>query len=236
MKHVVIIKSTNPSKFNYCKFGTYKNKRGKLIELIDPNGITTTGYEMFQAVLSLDLNDADDKRIYNFLVDHPLINKGFAIEDLSEKENKQAEVALAKADSVTAAATLSKKEIENLCRLIGLNGDWDDNIRKAKVISYASDNPTRFLNFLNDADAPLKIFIKDALDANIFFKVNGVYKYGTSSIGLTEDQAILWLKDNADIHALLKNQLRGNEVEVVKVDSVKTKTTKVKELTKEKAN
>ena len=57
--------------------------------------------------------------------------------------------------------TLSKKEIDNLCRLIGLNGDWDDNIRKAKIISYASDNPQRFLDYLNDADAPIKLFIKD---------------------------------------------------------------------------
>ena len=42
-----------------------------------------------------------------------------------------------------------------------------------------------------------------------------MYKYGTATIGLTEDQAVLWVKDNADIHALLKNQLRGNEVEEV---------------------
>ena len=199
MKHVVIIKSRKPSAFNYCKFGTYKNAKGKLIELIDPNGITLTGYEMFQAVLSLDLKDEDDKRVFDFLKDHPLIRKGFSIEDMSEKENKQAEIALAKADSVTAAAMLSKKEIENICRLIGLNGDWDDNIRKAKVISYASDHP------------PFKIFIKNCIDKNIFERVNGVYKYGSTTIGLTEDQTIMWLKDNADIMALLKNQLRGNE-------------------------
>ena len=211
MKHVVLIKSTQPSKFNYCKFGTYKNRKGKIIELIDPNGIKTTGYEMFQAVLSLDINDEEDKKVYEFLKDHPLINKGFVIEDMSAKENAQAEIALAKADSVTAAAMLSKKEIENICRLIGLNGDWDDNIRKAKVISFASDSPKRFLEYLNDADAPFKIFIKNCIDKNIFERVNGVYKYGSTTIGLTEDQSIMWLKDNADIMALLKNQLRGNE-------------------------
>lgn len=236
MKHVVLIKSKKPSKFNYCKFGTYKNSKGKIIELIDPNGNVTTGYEMFNAVVSLDIKDEDDNRIYEFLKNHPLISKGFVIEDLFEKESNQAEVALAKADSVTAAANLSKKEIENLCRLIGLNGDWDDNVRKAKVISYASDNPKRFLDYLNDVDAPFRIFIKDAIDANIFSKVNGVYKYGTSSIGLTEDQSIQWLKDNADIHALLKNQLRGNKVEVVEVKATEAAPAKAEELTEEKAN
>lgn len=49
-------------------------------------------------------------KVYEFLKDHPLINKGFVIEDMSAKENAQAEIALAKADSVTAAAMLSKKK------------------------------------------------------------------------------------------------------------------------------
>ena len=28
-RHVVLIKSNNPSKFNYCKFGNYKDSKGK---------------------------------------------------------------------------------------------------------------------------------------------------------------------------------------------------------------
>lgn len=214
MKHVVLLKSKSPDKFNYAKFGTYKNSKGKRVELIDPNGDTLSGFELFNAVKSFDINDEDDKKVVDFLREHPLVNNGqFILEDLSAKENEKAEESLLKADSVTAAAKLSKKEIEDLCRLIGLNGDWDDNIRKAKIISYASDNPKRFMDALNDKDASIKIFIKSCLDKEIFSKVNGVYKYGTLSIGLTEDQAVLWVKDNADIHALLKNQLRGNKKE-----------------------
>ena len=30
------------------------------------------------------------------------------------------------------------------------------------------------------------------------------------SIGLTDDAAIVWLKDNGDMYAILKNQVRGN--------------------------
>ena len=210
MKHIVLIKSSNPGKFNYAKFGNYKNRKGKLIELIDPNGLVVSGWEMHQAVVPLDINDEDDRRIYEFLKDHPMMGGKFTLEDISAQENKAAEEALAKADSVPAAAGLSKKEIENLCRLIGLSGDWDDNVRKAKIISYASDNPVKFLEYLNDADAPYKVFIKECLEKKVFTFINGTYKYGSTNIGLSEDQAVMWLKDNSDIYALLKNQLRGN--------------------------
>ena len=42
-----------------------------------------------------------------------------------------------------------------------------------------------------------------------------VFKYGTQVVGVSEDQVIKWLKDNKDIYALLKSQMRGNgEVEM----------------------
>ena len=239
-KHIVLIKSKKPEKFNYCKFGSYKDRKGKIVKLIDPLGIDISGYEMHQAVLSLNINDEYDKRVYEFLKDHPLCNKLMKIEDLSAKEREQADISLAKADSVTKAATLTDGEVKDFCRLVGLNGNWDDNIRRAKLISYASDNPQRFLEILNDADGAHKLFIIEALDKKMLERVNGVYKYGSETIGLTQDQAIVWLKDNADIYALLKNELRGNVVfeaesdpVPVKVKEDKGKATFVAELEKD---
>tara|TARA_R100000388_G_C7218514_1_gene147526 strand:- start:95 stop:775 length:681 start_codon:yes stop_codon:yes gene_type:complete len=210
MKHTVLIKAKNPGKFNYAKFGTYTGRGGQKISLMNMDGEPSTGYEMFNAIVALDLNDDYDNRVHEFLQNHPLVRSGgFMIEDLSAVENQKAEESLAKADAVTAAATLSKKEIEDICHLIGLNGDWDDNIRKAKVIAYANDNPKRFLEVKNDADGPIKIFIRKCLAKDLFTRVNGVYKYGTTTIGLTEESTVVWVKENADIHALLKNELRG---------------------------
>ena len=34
MRHVVLIQANNVAKFNYCKFGNYKNTKGKNIVLI----------------------------------------------------------------------------------------------------------------------------------------------------------------------------------------------------------
>ena len=69
------------------------------------------------------------------------------------------------------------------------------------------------MSYLNDIDKEHRIFLKKALDKKILNKVNGVWKHNTLNIGLTEDQAIVWLKDNGDTYALLKHQLRTGKVE-----------------------
>ena len=45
-------------------------------------------------------------------------------------------------------------------------------------------------------------------------------------MGLTEEATIVWLNENADIYALLKQELRGNVT--VNVKSEKPKSKKVK--------
>ena len=228
MRHVVLIKSNNPEKFNYCKFGTYKDRKGKIIKLIDPNGLDATGFEMNNAVLSLDINNEDDKRVYEFLKDHPLISK-FTIDDMRATEEKSAETALKSAEAITVASKLNFNEIRDLALLMGVGLDLDDMLVKAKVIQYANTSPENFLSLLNDIDREHRVFLKKALDKDVLNKVNGVWKHGTNNIGLTDDQVIIWLKDNADVYALLKHQLRtGKEVvledtkkEVVKVTKSK---------------
>tara|TARA_Y100000310_G_C20620978_1_gene783263 strand:+ start:123 stop:860 length:738 start_codon:yes stop_codon:yes gene_type:complete len=227
MRHVVLIKSNNPEKFNYCKFGTYKDRKGKIIKLIDPNGLDATGFEMNNAVLSLDINNEDDKRVYEFLKDHPLISK-FTIDDMRATEEKSAETALKSAEAITVASKLNFNEIRDLALLMGVGLDLDDMLVKAKVIQYANTSPENFLSLLNDIDREHRVFLKKALDKDVLNKVNGVWKHGTNNIGLTDDQVIIWLKDNADVYALLKHQLRtGKEVvledakEEVKKEEVK---------------
>ena len=80
-RHVVLIKSKNPEKFNYCKFGNYKDRQGRNKNLIDVNDQMTDGYEMFQPVVSLDINQKQDKRVFEFVKDHPLMKGKFVIED-----------------------------------------------------------------------------------------------------------------------------------------------------------
>lgn len=207
MKHIVLIKARKPEKFNYCKFGTYKNKRGKIIKLVDINGLETSGYEMFNAVVSLNINDEYDKSVYEFLKDHPLIGK-FTIEDVSAQEKQNAETSILSAEAVTTASQLKEKDLRDFSLLLGLDSQMEEMLLRAKVIQHASSSPAKFLEQLNDIDKEHRVFLKKAYDEKLLTKVNGVWKHNTLNIGMTDDQAIVWLKDNGDTYALLKHQLR----------------------------
>ena len=207
MKHIVLIKARKPEKFNYCKFGTYKDKRGKIIQLVDINGLETSGYEMFNAVVSLNINDEYDKSVYEFLKDHPLIGK-FTIEDVSAQEKQNAETSILAAEAVTTASQLIEKDLRDFSLLLGLDGQMEEMLLRAKVIQHASSSPAKFLEQLNDIDKEHRVFLKKAYDEKLLTKVNGVWKHNTLNIGMTDDQAIVWLKDNGDTYALLKHQLR----------------------------
>tara|TARA_R100001510_G_C7655258_1_gene214340 strand:- start:3976 stop:4704 length:729 start_codon:yes stop_codon:yes gene_type:complete len=209
-KHIVLVKARNIEKFNYAKFGNYKDVKGKNRILIDPNGEEVSGYEMFNAVKSLDINDEDDKRIYEFLKDHPLIKGGskFVIQDMRAEQEKAAEDSIESAKAITTASQLNINELKNLSLLMGLSPNLDDMMLKAKIIQFASDNATKFLATLNDVDKEHRVFLKQALDKQALTKVNGVWKHGSNNIGLTDDQAIVWLKENADVYAMIKHQMR----------------------------
>ena len=219
-KHIVLIKSNNPSKFNYCKFGNYKNKKGKNVELIDINDQVVSGYEMFHAVVSLDISDKQDKRIYDFLKDHPLMKGQFTIDDMRANEQKNAEGALKSAEAITKATELTMNAMKDLAILMGIDSDIDDIMLKAKIIQFANQTPDKFLSLTNDIDQEYRIFLKKALTKDVLTKVNGVWKHGSLNIGLADEQAIVWLKDNADLYALLRRQLRTGKLAVEEVPVV----------------
>ena len=219
-KHIVLIKSKRPDKFNYCKFGNYKDKQGRSITLVDINDQMTDGYEMYQAVVSLDINQKQDNRIYEFLKGHPLLLGKFEIEDLRANDEKNAEGALKSAEAITKATDLSMNAMKDLAILIGMDSDIEDTMLKAKIIQFANKTPDQFLSLTNDIDQEYRIFLKKAVAKNVLTKVNGVWKHGSVNIGLADEQAIVWLKENADIYALLRRQLRTGKPAVEEVPVV----------------
>ena len=219
-RHVVLIKSNNPSKFNYCKFGNYKDKKGRNVNLVDVNDQMTDGYEMFQAVLSLNINEKQDKRVYEFLKGHPLLNGRFTIEDLKANEEKNAEGALKSAEAITKATDLTMNAMKDLAVVMGIDSNIEDTMLKAKIIQFANKSPEEFLSLTNDIDQEYRIFLKKALAKDVLTKVNGVWKHGSINIGLADEQAIVWLKENADLYALLRRQLRTGKPAVEEVPVV----------------
>mgnify|MGYP003118147001 FL=1 len=231
-RHVVLIKSKNPEKFNYCKFGNYKDRQGRNKNLIDVNDQMTDGYEMFQPVISLDINQKQDKRVFEFVKDHPLMKGKFVIEDLRANEEKNAEGALKSAEAITKATELTMNAMKDLAILMGVDSDIEDTMLKAKIIQFANNTPEKFLSLTNDIDQEYRIFLKKALAKKVLTRVNGVWKHGSINIGLADDQAIVWLKENADLYALLRRQLRTGKpaveekpvVEEVAVEDIEPRT------------
>ena len=210
-KHIVLIKSKRPDKFNYCKFGNYKDRQGRNISLVDINDQMTDGYEMVHAVVSLDINQKQDKRVYEFLKGHPLLMGKFEIEDLRANDEKNAEGALKSAEAITKATELTMNAMKDLAILMGMDSDIEDTMLKAKIIQFANSSPDKFLSLINDIDQEYRIFLKKALAKKVLTNVNGVWKHGSLNIGLADEQAIVWLKENADIYALLRRQLRTGQ-------------------------
>ena len=214
-KHIVLIKSKRPDKFNYCKFGNYKDRQGRNVNLVDINDQMTDGYEMGQAVVSLDVNQKQDKRIYEFLKEHPLISK-FTIEDLRANEEKNAEGALKSAEAITKATELTDNAMKDLALLMGMDSDLDDTMLKAKIIQFANQTPERFLSLTSDMDQEYRVFLKKAFNKKVLTNVNGVWKHGSINIGLSDDQAIVWLKENADLYAMLRHKVRTGQPAKIK--------------------
>jgi len=104
--------------------------------------------------------------------------------------------------------------MKDLAILMGIDSDIEDTMLKAKIIQFANNTPDKFLSLTNDIDQEYRIFLKKALAKNVLTKVNGVWKHGSVNIGLADEQAIVWLKDNADLYALLRRQLRTGKAAV----------------------
>jgi len=81
-----------------------------------------------------------------------------------------------------------------------------------------------------DDNRHYRLFILESQERGIIVWDKDTFKYGSQIIGISEDQVIKWLKDNKDIHALLKQQMSGNGK--VEMDLVEQKESASKKTSK----
>lgn len=214
MKHPVIVRSRKPKRFCYLDLGSaYKdpNDRGRRKALKDING-KEIRFEMTSPSIVLDIDDDHDFKVYNWLKGYPGITNQLIFEDTIEQEMIQTESMIESAEAIQIAVAMTDKEVLDFCKLTGIRTK-DNSIEfvKAQVIKLANDDPNKFSRIINDRDKDYRVFIEHAIDAKMINFVNGTYKYNTETIGLTEDQVVMWLKDNKDIHALLRKEMSSNK-------------------------
>jgi hypothetical protein len=214
MKHPVIVRVKKPKRFVYLGLGSsYKDPkdRGRRRDLKDING-ESYDFVMRSTATVFDLNDEHDKHVHDWLKDYPGISQHLIFEDTIEQEMISTEAMVESAEAIQIAVAMTDKEVLDFCKLTGIRTK-DNSIEfvKAQVIKMANDDPNRFSKIINDRDKDYRVFIEHAIDAKKINFVNGTYKYNTETIGLTEDQVVQWLKDNKDIHALLRKEMSGNK-------------------------
>jgi len=219
MKHPVIVKTRKPKRFIYLNLGSsYKDPkdRGKRKVLLDANGEEQT-FIMRSPAIVFDINDDFDLQRYTWLKNYPNIDSKLTFEDTIEKEMVNTENMIVSAEAIQIAVGMTDKDILDFCKLTGIRTK-DNSIEfvRAQVIKLANDDPNKFSRIINDRDKDYRVFIENAIEEKILNFVNGTYKYNTETIGLTEDQVVQWLKDNKDIHALLKKELSSTKKKVKK--------------------
>ena len=233
--HMVFYKSKNPQRMSYVFFGNYKDKTGKMHTYTDVNGVAHRGFPNTNPVIRLDINQEHHKLADEFLQGHPLVENGSWIrEDSIQRQEQEASAIMTSANAVMEAAKLNMAEVREIGRLLGLNLDSRDDILKAHVLKIAAENPDYFMSVWFDEDKHYRVFVLEAQQAKIINWEKDVFKYGSQTVGISEDQVIKWLKDNKDIFALLKNHLNGGgKVEMHLVEQ-KEEATKKQEATSKK--
>jgi hypothetical protein len=223
MKHLVQLLVKSPKRFSTLSLSKYKDKKGKWIIYKDINNEEIEIWKLTHPSLFLDISEEQDKKLYEFLKGHPLAAKSYTITDLKQQEEEEVDVLLTSADAILLASKMGIVETNDFSRLLGIPLDADTDVIKARLIKIANTSPEKFLDLYHHPEKDEMIFIKKAIDKGIITRNNGVYKHNRVTLGLTEEGVMTWLKENADVYALMKQELRGN----VKVD-VKPKSKKVK--------
>ena len=197
--------------FGFYIFSNYKKRNGKRVQYLDINGESAT-IKWIDPIAMLDLNNEGHRLMDDFLKGHPAIRSNeWKRTDLKAEEKKETTSTLDSARAIIQAAKMTDKEVTQFATLKRLNLQSDFDVLRAKIITIAQGNPESFMETFFDPEKDLRVFIVDAVREKKIDYNNSTFYYGKEAIGTNEEQVLVWLKDNKDILAILKHELRGDE-------------------------
>lgn len=197
-----------PKLRNFSLKGNYKNKHGKIIQLVDVNGLEID-YTINSASFVLNKTIENDRLVDEWLQEHPTIQADWTRVDLVQKEQIDTKKTLDSAQAIIEAAKMNIKDVMDFAKLHKMNMNSNTDVLRAHIIKVAQDSPDKFMETHFDPEKDYRVFILDALNSKNLSYKNSTFMYGKQAIGTNEEQVIVWLKDNKDIFALIKHDLRG---------------------------
>tara|TARA_R100000734_G_scaffold6648_3_gene5597 strand:- start:2813 stop:3481 length:669 start_codon:yes stop_codon:yes gene_type:complete len=210
-KNLVIYTFKNKKGVNMYSFGgSYKDAQGKLKILRDVNGLEIQ-HSVRGATFTLDLDKEGDRILDTWLKGHPSTNVYWNRTDLVQVEKEETENTLNSAQAIIEAAKMNVKDVIDFAKLSKMNLNSDTEVLRAKIIKVAQDSPSKFMETHFDPEKDYRVFIIDALKSKNLTYKNSTFMYGKEAIGTNEEQVIVWLKENKDIFALIKHELRGEQ-------------------------
>lgn len=208
--------------FNIYKFSSYRDKTGKICKYNDINGLDKELIFRNPTVI-LNKDNEGHMMIDNFLKNSPEVLRGeWKRTDLHAQQKEQTKATLDSARAIIEAAKMSDKDVKDFATLKGMNLNSELDVLRAKIIEVAQTRPDDFMETHFDPEKDLRVFILQAVKERKISYKNDTFYYGKQAIGTNEEQVLVWLKDNKDILAVLKNEIRG-------VEKPKKRIVKIKE-------
>lgn len=209
-KNLIAYSHKTKTRLNLMSFGgSYIDKTGKQHILKDINGLERD-FVVRGSSFILRKDIENDVILDEWLSKHPSILSSWNREDYVEIEKVETEKTLNSAQAIIEAAKMNVKSVVDFAKLTKMNLNSDTEVLRAKIIELAQSNPSKFMEIHFDPEKDYRVFIVDALKSKNLTYKNSTFMYGKEAIGTNEEQVIVWLKDNKDIFALIKHELRGN--------------------------
>jgi len=203
--------------FNFFEFANYRTKTGKIKKYQDINGLNAV-LRFTQPTMLLDMENEGHVLIDEFLKTYPAVLAGeWKRTDLHAAEKAATKATLDSARAVIEAAKMTDKDVKDYATLKGYNLNSELDVLRAKIIGVAQTNPESFMETHFDPEKDLRVFILQAVKENKISYKNSTFYYGREAIGTNEEQVLVWLKDNKDILAILKHEIRGEKLPKKKI-------------------
>jgi hypothetical protein len=220
-KNLIVYKHKKYNRItNFNLGGSYNDKTGRTQQLKDINGLDTV-FVTNKASFILNKAVDNDRLTDDWLRNHPDIIAAWERTDIEQKEQADTKETLDSAQAIIEAAKMNVDDVVMFAKLSKMNIKSNTDVLRAKIIKVAQDNPKKFMDTHFDPEKDYRVFILDALKSKNLSYKNSTFMYGKEAIGTNEEQVIVWLKENKDIFALIKHELRGDKPATKKKTTVK---------------
>lgn len=169
----------------------------------------------------LDLDKDEDLLKYTFLKNHKRVkesisaNKPTANYYLSNPEQEATvfnEINRVKRTAIVEFSKLKPIDIKKCLRLYGFRSDnISDSVAEDRLYELVENNPQNFLDkWVNNKNRATEYLLKSAVAANVIKKQKNSYSFGTTTLGHTLEDAILFLDnaENSDIKAAILTEAK----------------------------